>query len=48
MEISIRSLKGQYWSNPIVSDKIFNELLNTKKYLSFRWKFILDPWKDNI
>ena len=25
--------------------KIFNELLNTKKYLSFRWKFVFDPWK---
>ena len=36
MEISIRSLKGQYWSNPIVPDRIFNELLNTKKYSSFR------------
>ena len=43
MEISIKSLKGQYWSNPIATDKIFNEVLNTKKYLSFRWKFVFDP-----
>ena len=41
MEICIRSLKGQYWSNPIVPDKVFNELLNTKKYISFRCKFVL-------
>ena len=31
MEIPIRSFKGQYWSNPIVPDKVFNKLLNTKK-----------------
>ena len=48
MGISIRSLEEQYWSNPIVPDKICNELLNTKKYLSFRWKFDFDPWEDNI
>ena len=48
MEISIRSLEGQYWSNPIVPDKVLNELLNTKKCSSFSWKFVLDPWKDNI
>ena len=47
--MSIRSLTGQYGSNRIVRDTIFlKELLNTKKYMSFRLKFLLDPWKDNI
>ena len=49
MEISIRSLKGQYGSNRIIRDTIFfRKLLNTKKYMSFRLKIFLDPGKDNI
>ena len=49
MEISIWSLKGQYGSNCIVRDTIdLKKLLNTKKCMSFRLKFLLDPWKNNI
>ena len=48
MEVSIRYLIGQYWSNPIFPDKIVSEVLNTKKYFTFSWKFVFDPWKDNI
>ena len=49
MEISTRSLKGQYGSNRIVCDTIFfRKLLNSKKYMSFRLKFLLDCGKGNI
>ena len=49
MEISVRSLKRQYGSNCIVHGTIFfRKFLNTKKYMSFKLKFLLDPRKDNI
>ena len=41
-------MKGQYRSNHVAPDTFFNKLLNTKKYMSFRWTFVLDPWKEYI
>ena len=40
-------LKRTIWVKPYCP-WVFRKLLNTKRYMSFRLKFLLDPGKDNI